>query len=244
MKRKLVVICCFFFGLYSMSFGYINVHPISFDQRIDGLGAIRDFTLVNTTNRTLKYKIDILNSENEKDMSAWTEVYPKVVTLGPGKKGEIKMYVKAPKNTAVGEYSTIFNIKELGIPSEKKSKKKLEVFTDLRLKLYGYVGELDAKISLTSFKISKGKNIGDLKLAGIIKNTGLRRTSLEIVLSDKKEKEGILIGEVKLKKGEKIDLSTLGVMISKDKKISNYSGLDTVFIYEKGGMNCLKKIEI
>ena len=111
--------CIYFFLLYSISFAYMNIYPLSFDQRIDNIGGIKDFTLTNTTNRAVKYQINILENKDTQDMTSWTEVYPRTLTLKPGAKGKIKMYTRAPKGTFLGEYSTVLNIKELGIPENK-----------------------------------------------------------------------------------------------------------------------------
>ncbi len=228
----------FFFLLSSFSFSYINIYPLSFDQRIDNMGGIKDFTLTNTTNKLVKYQINILKEkEGVFDMTSWTEVYPKTLSLKPGAKGEIKMYTRAPKGTALGEYSTVLNIKELEVPKEKKTKNKVNVFTNLKIKLYGYVGKLDSSISLKNIQILKGANI---KLSGALKNESLRRINLEIVLADSNEKNGILICETKLKKGEEINLSNLKIFETN----KNHSKLDYIYIYEKGVGEFLKKEKI
>lgn len=235
----------FFFCIYYLSFAYINVYPLSFDQRIDNMGGVKDFVLTNTTNKVVKYQVNIVKDEvNSFDMTPWTEIYPRVLTLKPGAKGEIKMYTRAPKGTALGEYSTILNIKELEVPKDKKDKKSINVFTNLKIKLYGYVGKLDSSISLNNFKVLKGKNFNSIKLSGVLKNESLRRVNLEVVLADSNGKNGILICETKLKKDEEIDLSNLNIFKRNDIANKKYEKLDYIYIYEKGVGKFLKKEKI
>lgn len=232
----------FFFCLSLSSFAYINIYPLSFNQRIDGMGGIKDFVLTNTTNKVIKYQINILKNDDKQDMSSWTEIYPRTLTLKPGAKGEIKMYIRAPKKATLGEYSTILNIKELEVPKDKKDKKSINVFTNLKIKLYGYVGKLDSFISLKNLKISKEKNINDIKVNGILKNESLRRVDLEVILADSNEENGILIYEIKLKKGEEVDLSNLKFL--RNNNNNNYSKLNYIYFYEKGIGKFLKKEKI
>lgn len=239
--RVKYTIFIFFYFFYSLSFSYINIYPLSFDQRIDGMGGIRDFTLTNTTNKTVKYMVNVEKSTSN-DMSSWTEVYPKTLTLKPGGKGEIKMYVRSPKNAQLGEYSAVLNIKELEVPVEKKERKKVNVFTNLKITLYGYIGKLDSSISLKSFKIVKTKK--SLKLNGIVKNESLRRVNLEVVLSNLKENQTMLVTEFKLKKGEEIDLSTLDIFLEKNDELVDFSKLTHIYIYEKGVGKYLKMEKI
>ncbi|MGL5595617.1 MAG: hypothetical protein ACRDDH_16905 [Cetobacterium sp.] len=235
----------FFFFLTSVSFAYINVYPLSFDQRIDSMGGVKDFILTNTTNKVMKYQINILKNDDINDMTSWTEIYPRTLTLKPGAKGEIKMYTRAPKGTILGEYSTILNIKELEVPKERKNKKKsVNIFTNLKIKLYGYVGKLDSSISLKNIKVFKGKNLSNINLNGVLKNESLRRVNLEIVLADSNEKNSILISETKLKKGEEIDLSNLKVFKDSRDEDQNYSKLNYIYIYEKGVGKFLKREKI
>lgn len=240
MKFKYFVSLFFMFSV--VSFAYINIYPLSFDQRIDDMGGIKDFVLTNTTNRVVKYQINILKNEDKHDMTPWVEIYPRVLTLNPGAKGEVKLYIRAPKGTFLGEYSTILNIKELELPKEKKEKKGVNVFTNLRIKLYGYVGKLDSSISLKNIKVFKDKKNKDIKLKGFLKNESLRRINLEIILADSKGENGILICETKLRKGEEIDMSNL--KIYKDIKDKNYLKLDYIYFYEKGVGKFLKKENI
>ncbi|MGL5122599.1 MAG: hypothetical protein ACRC6K_00315 [Fusobacteriaceae bacterium] len=234
-----------FFLLNFFSFAYINIYPLSFDQRIDGMGGVKDFVLTNITNKVIKYQISVLENDGNNDMTSWTEIYPRSITLKPGAKGKIKMYTRSSRGAAQGEYSTILNIKELEVPKEIKEKKNtVEVFTNLKIKLYGYVGKLDSSIYLNNIKVFKGKNISDIQLNGVLKNNSLRRVHLEIMLSDSNEKNSILISETKLKKNEEVDLSNLKIFKNSKIEDKNYSKLKYIYIYEKGIGKFLKKEKI
>lgn len=234
-KYNIFFVFCFF---YSLSFAYINIYPLAFDQRIDGMGAIRDFTLTNTTKKTVKYIVNIEKGKDN-DMSSWTEVYPKTLTLKPGTKGEIKLYVRSPKNMPLGEYSAVLNVKELEVPTEKKDRKKVNVFTNLKVNIYGYIGKLDSSISLKNIKVIQTKN--NLKLSGLVKNESLRRVNLEVLLGDSKENKTVLITEFKLRKGEEIDLSTLKIVLDKDTQVGDITKLKYIYFYEKGVGKFLKR---
>lgn len=225
-----------------LTFSYINIYPLSFDKRIDGMGAIKDFILTNTTTKTVRYQIKIDKTNFENDMSRWTEIYPAVITLKPSQKGQVKMYTRAPKNAKEGEYKMVLNAKEMEVPRENgRDRKKLNVFTNLKINLYGYVGNLDSSISLRRVKAEIDSNSG-LKLDGILKNTSLRRVNLEVIASDRKGKEQVLLSEFKLRADEEKELSELK-LYSNDKKI-DYSKLENIIVYEKEVGKELGKIKI
>lgn len=243
MKQRYIFLILFIL-VSSLCLGYVNVYPLSFDQRIDNIGGIKDYVLTNSTNKPKRYQINILEGDSSQDMSAWTEVYPRALTLKPGEKGQIKMYTRAPKGSLEGEYSAVLNIKELEVPKEKKEQNKINVLTDLRVKLYGYVGNLDSSISLKNSKFIKNRDVREIKLNGVLKNESLRRINLEIILADSKEKNMILLSEVRLKKGEEIDLSNLKINPELEKILVKNSKLDTIYFYEKGVGKFLKKEKI
>lgn len=224
------------------SFAYINIYPLTFNQRIDGMGAVKDYVLTNNTTKPLKYQIELENSKEKLDMTQWSEIYPKAVMLKPGEKKEIKIYIRSPRETKVGEYSTILNIKELEVPNEINRGKKVKVFTSLKVKLYGYVGKLDSSISLKELYISKGESKKDFIMMGKVKNESLRRIEIEVVLKDSSKKKEYFISEIKLKKNEEIELSNLELLLDKieitDKE---YKKIDRVCFYEKETGKLLKE---
>lgn len=215
------------------SFSYINIYPLSFDQRIDGMGAIEDYTLINNTDKTLKYLVGVEKDKDKFDMTQWCEIYPKAVVLKSGEKKEIKVYIHSPVESDIGEYSTILNIKELEVPNGKNIQNKLKVFTNLKLKIYGYVGDLKSSIIVENLNVFKGESKDELKLYGKLKNKSLRRIKLDIILKGESEEE-YLISECRLRKDEELDMESLNLLI-KNINLNNeqYLKLNKIYIYEQ-----------
>lgn len=242
MKIRCMII---FFLVNCLAFSYINIYPLEFDQRIDKMGGIKDFVLTNTTKNILKYRFDIIGDDSsDLDMSEWTEIYPRSVILEPGHSKSIKMYIRAPKNTETGEYSTVLSIRELELPINSQNDKKINVYTNLKIKLYGYVGALNTDIELKDFDIVKNQNLKELKIKGNLENKSLKRIKLELILGTQNDEDGILLSNIKLKKGEKLDLSTLVPIDAYHLSLEEYSKLDTVYFYEKETGKLVKKVRL
>lgn len=137
---KIIKILILFLILTLNTFSYINIYPVSFDEKIDGDGAYKEFVLYNKTKQPVKYRVyiedskDLLNS-----MKEWCAVYPKSLTLKPLEEKKIKLHVKAPKNTKAGVYQSKLVVKEINMPKENKD--NVKVMTLLKLNLTGYVGD-------------------------------------------------------------------------------------------------------
>ena len=116
------------------------MHHFYFDEKIDGDVGYKEYILTNNTQRTLKYRIYAEKKENDLDMTSWTEIYPKVISLKPGQREKVKVFIQAPKSTNNGEYITNFCIKEIEYPNSE-TRQKLQVFTNLKIELAGFVGE-------------------------------------------------------------------------------------------------------
>lgn len=226
-------IILFFLICYMNAFCYINIYPLSFDQRIDGMGAIEDYTLINNTDKTLKYLVGIEKDKDKFDMTQWCEIYPKAVVLKSGEKKNIKLYIHSPVGSNVGEYSTILNVKELEVPNGKNFQSKLKVFTNLKLKIYGYVGDLESSIITENLEVFKGQSKEELKVYGKLKNKSLRRVKLDIVLKGESGEE-CLISECRLRKNEELDMENLN-LLANDMNLNSreYTKLNKICIYEQ-----------
>ncbi|ERT68267.1 hypothetical protein HMPREF0202_01837 [Cetobacterium somerae ATCC BAA-474] len=176
MKLKTATIILFFFManfLFSLQIG-----PPMYEQRIDGNGGYREFTIKNSGDETLRYKLTILPTlENHKDMSKWTEVSPKILTIKPGKSGKIKIYSNAPKGAEEGEYGFILSVKMIGLPRLPEETHLIEssakINFDVHLELFGYVGNLEPKVKLTNLKTRKKDN--QIIISGKLENLTLKR---------------------------------------------------------------------
>lgn len=194
-----------FYSYYT--YGYMNVYPVTFDKRIDGLGETEEYTITNTTNKILKYRFYVEPSEHN-DMSKWIELYPESLILKPGQEKKVKLYINSPTDTKEGEYSATLGIKELGIPKITKENNLLEVYTNLKMKIYGYVGELPIKLNFKDFKVAKDK---DIKLMGKIENISKRRVDLEFLYINGKDE--YILAEERIRKDETLDLESVSLYL-------------------------------
>lgn len=180
-----------FFLLGRLAFGYTNIAPLYLDENIGGEGAYREYIVTNNTEKTLRYRIYCEEKKNYPDMTPWMEIYPSVLTLKAGSRGRIKLYVKAPKKTPEGEYISNLCLKEIEYPGENLGK-KLQVYTNLKIELAGYVGNDLGKISLRRKKPEKM----------ILENLGHKRERLTIYFIDEKSQEHY-VDTIRLFKEEK-----------------------------------------
>lgn len=183
-----------FFLLIKITLGYTNIAPLYLDENIDGEGAYKEYILTNNTQKNLKYRIYVEKKENTLDMSEWTEIYPKVVSLKPGEGKRIKLFIQAPNNSPKGEYITNLCIKEVEYPQLNKNR-QLQILTNLKIELAGFIGEKIGKIKID--KINKDEIM--------IKNIGYKREKLSIYFIEK-NKNILYLGEARLFKGEKKSL--------------------------------------
>lgn len=157
----------------------LEISPTMFEQRIDGSGGYKEFVVANNTNTTLRYKLTIYpGSGKDRDMSKWTEVSPKILTIKPGKTGTLKIFTKAPNNIPDGEYNYILSLKTMDLPklpgetNEVASAAKLNF--DFRLEFTGYAGDLKPNIELINPIVSTNKS-GQTVVTGTIVNKTSKR---------------------------------------------------------------------
>lgn len=216
-------ILVFFFLLTFNLFGYININPVTFDRKIDGRGEVQEYTLYNPTQNTLKYQLYLSDEGIEKSMKGWIEIFPTTVTLKPGQGGKFKVFIKSPQGVPKGEYLITVGVKEIALPKlSREASNTVQILTHLKMDLAGYVGELNPKIFLKEFEVTlKGE---ELKFKGLIANIGERRGTLDFYLAEKKSKNQVYIGNLRLLKGEKIEASKLDQKLTKhdEKLIENF----------------------
>ncbi|MGL4307399.1 MAG: hypothetical protein ACRCRV_00730 [Cetobacterium sp.] len=181
-----------FFIVMEIALGYTNIAPLYLDEKIDGEGAYREYIITNNTERTLKYRVYGEGKENTLDMTPWMEIYPRVITLKPGSREKIKVFIQGPKGIPQGEYISNLCVKEIEYPN-RDSKKKLQIYTKLKIELAGFVGEEKGKIKIER-KSSR-------KIA--LENIGYKREKLDIYFIGKNNKERKFLGSMRLFKGEK-----------------------------------------
>lgn len=188
MKLEKIILLILSYILITLSaFGYINISPTTLDKNI-GKGAYEEFTLYNNTNIPMRYKIEALALDNKtgevKNMDAWAEIYPKVVNVKPAENKSFKVYVKAPKGTAEGDYGMFLNIRQVSAPKLEGELKDavgagMMVMTNLNMGIYGYVGDKAPKVETTIPVIETRKDGKYLKMDIENKSNRLVRIKIE-----------------------------------------------------------------
>lgn len=145
-----------FLILKELSFGYINIYPTFFYEKISDKGVFKKFILTNKSNESVRYRLYL--EENFLDDGIKVEIYPKSITLKPLEKKEIKVRLKSDNKNLNKEFSKKLIIKEIELPNQNK-----KIMTILKLKLSGFVGELSSKLSFIdeTADFIKIKNIGN-----------------------------------------------------------------------------------
>lgn len=204
--KKLII----FFILTFKTFAYMQVAPIIFDKRIDKEGATQEFYITNPTAKEVGYRLYKEKSDNGLDMTSYMQFYPKSLKLKPGQSEKVRVYIEAPKEAKQGEYTAIMGIKEINIPGiEKKGNGSVIIYTDLKLELAGYVGDLKPKLQIDDLKLKNNE------LTFKISNTGDIRTKVEAYLESDNLKEAKYLDSFRLLKGykntfnQKLDIDNL-----------------------------------
>lgn len=188
MKKNIILI---FFIFFVATFSF-HITPTFFEKRIDGGGEYQEFTLKNSTDRTVRYKISFLPGLGKfENMSEWIEFSPKVLTIKPQSESTLKVYIKAPKGAKEGEYSALLNAKTITVPKiDRAPYEKVEaaaaIGLDISLEIVSYVGELNPDLLVTNLKIIEDKD-GKAILTFNIKNNTPKRGvyySIEVIQSN------------------------------------------------------------
>lgn len=220
-----------YFVLSFTALAYINISPTTLDKNI-GTGAYEEFTLYNNTSVPYRYKITpiAMEGKNVKDMSEWVEVYPKVVTVYPTEGQKFKVYVKAPKGVPEGDYGVFLNIRQMSAPKLESDVKEdvavgMVVMTNLNMGIYGYVGDKEPNLSITSEpKIYFNGDKQFLKMEVHNKTNRLVRMKIEAKVGNK---ELYPIGETRAMKNQILVLDNQISMIPKDKRAKEIIITDT-----------------
>ncbi|WP_047395882.1 hypothetical protein [Cetobacterium sp. ZOR0034] len=227
-----------FFLLATSLFSYVNVHPVTFDKRIDGRGEVQEYTLYNPTKNSLRYQIYLDDSRLEKSMKDWIELYPTTITLKPGGSGKFKVLARAPKGVPAGEYLVTVGIKEMGLPNNPKdSTASVQILTHLKMDIAGYVGELNPKVYFKDLNVKVENQ--ELKFKGDIANVGERRGTLEFFLGDKNSRNQIYLGNLRLLRGEKVAAEKLN-----QKFLENFKSIEELIVKDSLNGKILYKEKI
>lgn len=167
-------------------FGYINVYPSFFYEKLDKNGIFKTFTLTNKKDENIKYRLYL---EDKKSNDISIEIYPKSITLKPFEKKEFRVLIKKKNDKILNqEFSEKLVIKEVELPSQKK-----KVLTMLKLKLSGYEGDLTPKLEYTKLNNNsiRIKNIGSR--AGIYEIFNSKNEFIDLLILKKNESKELKI---------------------------------------------------
>ena len=221
-----------------IAYGYINVYPTKFDKEIRKEGSFHEITLSNPSMDEIRYSItlkDLKGNDNHTgDMASWTEIYPTLVTVRPGRKSNVKMLITPPEGVEDGEYGMILNIKQLNTPNSIKEKEGavVSMLLDVNMGMYGYVGKVNGDYSKSNLKFVEKNDM--LIIEGIIENSGDRSPRTILSVSNKDGKEEVKrIGRIW--KGRTLDVSV---------KIEELEDANMITIYEEDNKeNILYRLE-
>lgn len=196
-----------------LTYAYINIYPLSFDKKIDGEGSYQEYSLFNQTDKSIFYRIYIEKNSNTKDrdMSKWINYFPHSLILNPGEEKIIKINIASYEPLPEGEYSAILGIREIPVYEEeiKENKNSITVYTDFKLVLNGYAGNIFPKLETKNISIEE--NSERVTLKGIIANTGKRQGRYKIYLDE------YFLGNLRLNKGDSLEFKENEFYYLKDK---------------------------
>jgi len=223
MKKLIGLFLC----LANISFAYMSINPVIFDKRIDNGGANEEYYISNPTKTEIGYRIYVEPSDNGGDMSKWIEYYPTSIKLKPGETKKISVFIEAPEKAKQGEYTGILGVKEVTIPSSLKGNKAgVNVYTDLKIELAGFVGDLKPNLEIKDLKFEKNK------LSFRIKNIGEIRTKVEAYI-ESKDKDLVYLDSFRILQNKEKTF---------DKKLENKIGKKSkLVIYDLNGKKILEQ---
>lgn len=165
---------------YTTTFSF-HITPTFFEQRIDKSGGYQEFILTNNSTKTQRFKVTALpgTGRYNGDSDKWIEYSPKIITIKPQSKSVLKVFIKAPKNTEEGEYSSFLNFVSVPVPELEKSDGQTvaaaaRMGLDVSIEIIGYVGNLKPKLEIVDIKTSENSD-GKTELAFKVKNNTDKR---------------------------------------------------------------------
>lgn len=218
--RRIYLLISTFLLIFFTTFSF-HMTPTFYEQRIDGPGGYKEFILKNTSNETLRYKIAFLPGLGKfGHMDKWVEYSPKVITIKPQSQSILKVYIKAPKGSPDGEYSTLLNAKTIPVPKIERQPNEVAAAARLGLnvsiEIVGYVGDLKANLNVTNLKVSEDKDGKAVVTFDIKNNTPKRGVYYSVeILESNQNFETMEKGRIGVGKTDKVKI-TLDKMKKRD----------------------------
>ena len=178
--RRIYLLITTFLLIISTAFSF-HITPTFFEKRIDGPGGYQEFTMYNNSLKTQRFKVTALPGTGTYGghMDKWVEYSPKIITIKPQSQSTLKIYIKAPKGTPEGEYSTFLNFKSVPVPDITKDDGKTvaaaaRMALNVNLEVVAYVGDLKPKLEISNLKISENKEKETVISFNVKNNTSKR----------------------------------------------------------------------
>lgn len=208
MKRYLIII--FTILLSSIAWAF-HISPDGFGKRVDE-GAMQEYTFKNNTGKTIRYRFKMLPGTKGRSMHEWIEFEPKVMTIKNAESKKLKVFVKSPPGTPVGDYNFYMNVETVPLPNIVGNTKEgtaaagSTVGLSVNIEMIGWVGDLPAQLKMEKYDFYTKDNTLHLK-AFINNRTEKRfvRYMLDIV-GNNGQRETFYGGVVPAKNSRNIDI--------------------------------------
>lgn len=170
MKKYLIIILTLILSTISLAF-YIS--PDGFGKRVDE-GAMQEYTFKNNTGKTIRYRFKIHPGKEGKSMHEWIEFEPKYMTIKNAESKKLKLFVKSPEGTPVGDYNFYLGVESVTFPNTLQPTKDgtaaagSTVGISINIEMLGWVGDLPAQLKLEKYDFYE-KN-GTLHMKGFVNN--------------------------------------------------------------------------
>ncbi|ERT69855.1 hypothetical protein [Cetobacterium somerae] len=178
--QKLNIFISTFLLIFTTVFPF-HIAPTFFEKRIDAGGGYQEFIMYNNSLKTQRFKVTALPGTGEFNghMDKWIEYNPKIITIKPKSQSALKVYIKAPKGTPEGEYSTFLNFKSVPMPELKKDDGKTaaaaaSIGLNINMEVVGYVGDLKPKLEIINLSVVENKD-GQAVVSFKVKNNSIKR---------------------------------------------------------------------
>ncbi|MGL5918306.1 MAG: hypothetical protein ACRCYM_03575 [Cetobacterium sp.] len=175
MKKYLIIVLTIMMNTFALAF---HISPDGFGKRVDE-GAVQEYTFKNNTGKTIRYRFKMLPGKDGKSMHEWIEFEPKVMTIKNNESKKLKVFVKSPAGTPIGDYNFYLNVETVTLPNTIGNTKEgtaaagSTVGLSLNIEMIGWVGDLPAQLKLEKYELKETNGV--LHLKGFVNNRTEKR---------------------------------------------------------------------
>ncbi|MGL5313151.1 hypothetical protein [Cetobacterium sp.] len=150
-----------------------HISPDGFGKRVDE-GAMQEYTFKNNSGKTVRYRFKMLPGKDGRSMHEWIEFEPKVMTIKNAESKKLKVFVKSPPGTPIGDYNFYMNVETVTLPNTIGNTKEgtaaagSTVGLSINIEMIGWVGDLPAQLKLEKYDFHTKDGI--LHLKGFVNN--------------------------------------------------------------------------